>query len=158
MHGLGAIGDPLLAVMAAPRGHQRMERIPVGNPVGFGGKARVIAPVGRAHYREPRHPLTIFTGRDRDVPVACRQNRDRGPVAVRLPHAQAGLSGEPGSRQLGDRHGRQRFDDRDIDHGAGRGHCGVHAGASAGEAADEGRLFANWTDWRFCEIVYLPGQ
>ena len=109
MSGLGAIGDPLLAVMAAPRGHQRVERVPVGNPVGFGGEARVIAPIGRAHHREPRRPLTIFARRDRDIPVAGRQDRDGGSVAVRLALARTGFSGEPGSCQLGDRQSRQRF-------------------------------------------------
>ena len=135
-----------------------MERVPVGNPVGFGGEARVTAPVGRTHDREPRRPLTIFARRDRDIPVACRQDRDRGAVAVRLPLARAGLSGEPGSRQLGDRHSRQRFRDRDIDDGAGRGQCRVHAGAGGGKAADKGGLFADRADRRFREIVDLPGQ
>src|SRR5882757_7000232 len=103
MSGLGSVGDPLLAVMAAPRGHQRMERVPVGNPVAFGGKTRITAPVGRTHYREPRRPLTLFARRDRDIPVAGGQNSDRGAIAVRLPLPQARLSGEPGSRQFGDR-------------------------------------------------------
>ena len=34
----------------------------------------------------------------------------------------------------------------------------MHAGAGAGEAANKGGLFANRSDRRLCEIVYLPGQ
>ncbi len=135
-----------------------MERVPVGNPVGFGGEARVIAPVGRTHHREPHHPLTLFARRDRDIPVLGRQNRDRGSIAVRLALAWTGSSGEPGSCQLGDRQSRQRFRDRDIDHCAGRGQCRVHAGAGGGKAADKGGLFADRTDRRFREIVDLSRQ
>ncbi len=158
MSGLGAVGNPLLAALAAPPRHQRMEQIPVGNPVGLGREARVTAPVGRTHYRQPRRPLTLFARRDRDIPVAGRQNRDRGPVAVRLALARAGSSSEPGARQLGYGHRRQRVLDRDIDDRAGRGQCRVHAGAGGGKAADEGGLSAHRADRRFREIVYLPGQ
>ncbi len=158
MSGLSAIGDPLLAVLAAPRGHQRMERVPVGNPVEFGGEARVIAPLGRTHHREPRRPLTIFAGRDRDIPVACRQDRDRSTVAIRLALARAGFPGEPGSRQLGDRQSRQRLRARDIDDCARRSQYRVHAGAGGGEAADKSGLFADRTDRRFREIVDLSCQ
>jgi hypothetical protein len=42
---LRGIGDPLLAVFAAPRRHQCVQRIPVGYPVRFRRKARVSTPV-----------------------------------------------------------------------------------------------------------------
>ena len=159
MGGLGVVGDPLLIVLAAPRRHQRVKRVPIGHSVGFGRKTRVASPIGRAHHAQPGGPLAVFARRDCRISVACGQNADRGPVAVGQPLARPALSGEPGIRQLADRHRRQRFLDRHVDHGAGLGReYRVHAGASGGQSADKGRLFANRADRRFGEIVDLSGQ
>jgi len=112
MGGLRLVGDPLLPGSAAPRRHQCIERIPIGDAVGFGGKARVIAPIRRAHHPEPRRPLAVLTRRDCDVAVTRGQDRDGGAIAVPDPLARPAPAAEPGIRQFADRHGCQRLLDR----------------------------------------------
>jgi len=46
MRRLRPVGDRLLAVPAAPIRHQRMERIPIGDPIRLAGKAPVGTPLG----------------------------------------------------------------------------------------------------------------
>ncbi len=153
------VGDLLLVVMPAPIRHQRVERVPVGDPIGLGRKARLPAPFRRAHHPQPGGPLVIVARRDRGKPVARRQDADRRAVAVGDPLARPAPPGRPGARQFGDRQGRQRLLDRHVDDGAlVRCHHRVHAGASGGDAADKGGLFADRADRRLGEVIDLPRQ
>ncbi len=157
--GLRGIGDPLLVVPAAPRRHQRMQRIPVGHAIRLGGEAWIAAPLRRSHRDEPRRPLTVLAGRDRRVAVARRQDADRGAVAVGQALARAASAVLPGTGELAHGHRRQRFLDRHVDDRARHVRLRrMHPRTRGGEPADERRLLAHRTDRRLGEIVHLPGQ
>ncbi len=159
MRRLRRIGNPLLVVLAAPRRHQRIKRIPVGDFIGLAGKPRVLPPLGQTHYREPRHPLALLARRNGGVSITRRQDRDGGAIAVRDPLARRWLAAEAGACQLGNRHCCQRLLDRHVDDRARLGRqCRVHAGTGGGEPADERGLFADRADRRLREIVHLAGQ
>jgi hypothetical protein len=161
MGGLGHIGDRLLVVVAAPCRHQRVERIPIGDPIGFGGEARILGPIGRAHDGQPGGPLMIVARRDRGIAVACRQNADGGAVAVGQPLPRPAFPGQPGARQLGYRQRRKRLLDRNVNHRPRHRPTAqhrVHAGAGGGDPADERGLFADRAERRLAEIVHLAGQ
>ena len=157
--GLRGIGDPLLVMLAAPRRHQRVQRIPVGDAIRLGGEARIVAPLGRAHRNKPRRPLPVLTRRDRRVAVARRQDADGGAIAVGQPLARAAPAVQAGTGQLAHRHRRQRFLDRDIDDGARHVLLRrMHAGTRGGKPADERRLLADRPDRRLGQIVHLSRQ
>ena len=105
-----------------------------------------------AHWRSSRGEIAAYPSRaGRIVTVA--------PLPSVEPLARPASAGEPGARQFGDRQGRQRFLDRDVDDGAGLGRQHrVHAGAGGGEPADKGGLLADRADRRFGEIIDLAGQ
>src|SRR3954452_3140541 len=64
------VGDLLLAELPAPAAHQRIECIPVRDPVPLCRKSWITPPVGRAHYKQPCLPLVVIARRDRGEPVA----------------------------------------------------------------------------------------
>ena len=153
------VGDGLLVVLAAPGRHQRVQRVPVRNPIGLAGKARIVAPSRRSHRGEPGRPLPVLARRDRRVAIARRQDADGGAVTVGHAFARSAFAAVPGARQLGHRQRGERFVDRNVDQRAGRDRQRrMHAGAGGGDPTDEGGLLTDRTDRRLHQIIHLTGQ
>ena len=136
-----------------------MERVPILHAFRLGSKARIPSPVRRAHGLEQGRPLAFFARRNRDITIACRQDRDGGAVAVRLAFPRPALAGKAGARELGDSECGERLLYRYVDRRATLlGQHRVHARAGSGKPAKKRGLFADRTDRRLREVVHLSGQ
>ena len=157
MRRLRQVRDLLPGQATAPFRHQRVQRVPVGDPVGLAGKARLLAPRRRSHRGQPGSPLPLLTRGDRGEAVARRQDADRGAVAIGLPQAAPASAGLAGTAEFSHRQRRQCFLDRHVDHAAAGQRC-VHAGAGRRHAAEECRLLAHRANRRLRQVVHLAGE